>query len=260
MKQELKEELIKSTKYIFFVMFICILYVFSNLFPSLIDFQHPLKAILTAIVGVVIVGLGFFFGVYIFNCWKIKELKDLESNSYKVLKSAEKLVNNIQFKDLIVNVKSCFPKKNMIIYGVTFARTANDDAARKRLLTILDQKEIEKVIFVCTTYSSGLYSDITENVRKFMRTVEDFSKIKNKLEIYGHDGNPLDKRLTLVDHEYVLYQLPDMPADEKYKIKIQDLAIKISDSTAVDHFYGKVEDIKTQSEDILDKVLREQNR
>jgi len=257
MKKELRDDLIKSIKYIVIVLFIYFLYLFSNLVPSLIDLQHPLKAILVTISGVVIVCSGILIGIFIFNYWKIKELKDLESNSYKVLKSAEKLVDNLQFKELIVNVKNSCPTKNMIIYGVTFDKTANDNEEREWLLKILNQKEVEKVIFVCTTYSPGLYTDIVENVRKFIRNVKDFSKIKNKIEIYGHEGNILDKRLTLVDHKYVLYQLPDMPADKEFKIKIQDLAIKISDTAAVNHFYGKVEEIKTQSEDILDKVLSE---
>jgi len=257
--KELRNEIVKGIKYFVVVFFLFILYLFLQFVaPPLINFKNPLEIILSFIVGGVIVCWGFIIGFFIFRNWKIDAIKDLESKSYEILQNAKELVDHWEFKDLVKNVNNFYPEEEMVVYGVDFSKTAEDPKERERLLNILNQKGLKKVTFVCTVYSSRKYTDIAEHVREFIRSVADFKKIKNKIEIYGHKGNPLDKKLILLDHNLVLYQ-PGIPAKEKFNVKIRDLAIKISDTEAISHYYGLVEDIKNKSENVLEKVLKEMN-
>lgn len=241
------------------------LFIFLNIIyyvisPSL-TFKDLPRRILAFIILVTIIICGFIAGS-IFYYWKIIKIDVLLSKGDRMFANSMKTISFWKFKDLVVNINDyiniSYPTEEMIIYGVNFSKTANDPEEQESLLKILSQRDFKKMTFVCTVHDKDKYSDIVEHVIKFVN-LKVFKEIKNKIEIYGYDGNPLENKLILLgDHKLVLYQL-DLLAKEDFQEKIKDLAIKITDSDAIDHYFGLVRVIKDKSENILEKVLKGKN-
>ena len=86
-----------------------------------------------------------------------------------------------------------------------------------------------------------------------------FEEIKGKIEIYRRKTNPLQARITLIDHSLALYQL-SLYASDDFKEKIQKLAIKIDDQKAVNRLCSAIgqfrDDPNTEKID-LEKLWKE---